>query len=164
MKNIKNLRPNKNSVYQQGLYTPVNPKKYIGDINNIIYRSSWERRFCQYCDMNPNITKWSSEAVCVKYWNPIDKKEHNYNIDYYIQVKKGDVLENWLIEIKPENQYALDKRPKEPTGNLTEKKIRSYNEKLKVWITNRAKFEAAKRFAEDRGYKFGAINEKFIMR
>jgi len=133
MKNIKNLRPNKNSVYQQGLYVPTNPKKYIGDINNIIYRSSWERRFCQ-------------------------------NIDYYIQVKKGDVLENWLIEIKPEDQYALDKRPKEPTGNLTEKKIRSYNEKLKIWITNRAKFEAAKRFAEDRGYKFGAINEKFIMR
>jgi hypothetical protein len=99
------------------------------------------------------------------YWNPIDKKEHKYFIDYYIQVKKpDDVLENWLIEIKPEDQYALHKRPKEPVGNLTEKKIRSYNEKLKTWITNRAKFEAATRFAESRGYKFGAINESFIMR
>ena len=55
-------------------------------------------------------------------------------------------------------------RPKEPIGNLTEKKIRSYNERLKTWITNRCKFEAATRFAEARGYKFGAINETFIMR
>jgi hypothetical protein len=165
MKNIKNLKPNKNSVYDQGFYRPQNPEKYIGDIHNIIYRSSWERKFCQYCDINPNITKWSSESLYTMYWNPIDKKEHKYFIDYYIQVKKpDDVLENWLIEIKPEDQYALHKRPKEPVGNLTEKKIRSYNEKLKTWITNRAKFEAATRFAESRGYKFGAINESFIMR
>ena len=159
---IKKLKPNGN--WKSGKYNPVNPEKYIGDIYNIIYRSSWERKFCQYCDINPNITKWSSESLYTMYWNPIDKKEHKYFIDYYIQVKKGDVLENWLIEIKPEDQYALHKRPKEPVGNLTEKKIRSYNLKLKTWITNRAKFEAATRFAESRGYKFGAINESFIMR
>jgi hypothetical protein len=165
MKNIKNLKPNKNIKYDQGFYIPNNPKKYIGDIHNIIYRSSWERKFCQYCDINPNILKWSSESLCVDYWNPVDKKEHKYYIDYYIQVKKlDDQIENWLIEIKPEDQYALHKRPKEPVGNLTEKKVRSYNEKLKTWITNRAKFEAATRFAESRGYKFGAINESFIIR
>jgi hypothetical protein len=159
---IKKLKPN--GKWKSGKYNPVNPLKYIGDINNIIYRSSWERKFCQYCDINPNITKWSSEPTGIPYWSPIDKKEHRYFVDYYIQVKKGDVFENWLIEIKPEDQYALNKRPKEPIGNLTEKKIRSYNEKLKIWITNRAKFEAATRFAESRGYKFGAINESFIMR
>ncbi len=159
---IKKLKPRGN--WKSGKYTPVNPEKYIGDIYNIIYRSSWERKFCQYCDVNPNITKWSSEPTGIPYWSPIDKKEHKYFVDYYIQVKKGEVLENWLIEIKPEEQYALHKRPKEPLGNLTEKKVRSYNEKLKTWITNRAKFEAATRFAESRGYKFGAINESFIMR
>ena len=164
MKNIKNLRPNKNSIYKQGLYNPINQNKYIGDTYNIIYRSSWEYKFCQYCDINPNIVKWSSEPTCIPYWSPIDKKEHKYFVDYYIQVQKGDSIENWLIEIKPEDQYALHKRPQEPVGNLTEKKIRSYNEKLKTWITNRAKFEAATRFAKDRGYKFGAINESFILR
>jgi len=166
MKSIKNLRPSKNSKYKQGLYAPLNPSKYIGDINNIIYRSSWERKFCQYCDTNPNILKWSSEPLSgIKYWSPIDKKEHTYFVDYYIQVKKLDgTIEDWLIEIKPENQYDINKRPKEPVGNLTEKKIRAYNQKLQIWITNRAKFEAATRFAESRGYKFGAINEKFIMR
>ena len=102
---IKKLKPNGN--WQSGKYTPVNPSKYIGDTYNIIYRSSWERKFCQYCDINPNITKWSSEPTGIPYWSPIDKKEHQYFVDYYIQVKKGEVLENWLIEIKPEDQYAL---------------------------------------------------------
>ena len=160
---IKKLRPN--GKWKSGKYVPTNPQKYIGDIHNIIYRSSWERKFCQYCDINPNIIKWSSEPLPIPYWSPIDKKEHKYFVDYYIQVKKADnTIENWFIEIKPENQYDINNRPKEPTGNITQKKIRSYNEKLKTWITNRAKFEAATRFAEARGYKFGAINESFIMR
>ena len=34
----------------QSKYTPMNPAKYKGDAKNIICRSSWEKRFCQYCD------------------------------------------------------------------------------------------------------------------
>lgn len=159
---IKKLKPD--GKWKSGKFVPQNPQKYIGDINNIIYRSSWERRFCQYCDINPNIIRWSSEPLGIPYWNPIDKKEHKYFVDYYIQVKKAnDVTEKWLIEVKPENQYDINMRPQEPTGNITEKKLRAYNQKLKTWITNRAKFEAATRFAETRGYRFGAINENFRM-
>lgn len=158
---IKKLKPS--DRYDWGKYYPVNPEKYIGDINNIIYRSSWERKFCQYCDSHPNILKWSSEPIVIPYWSPIDKKEHQYFVDYYIQVKKvDDTIENWLIEIKPENQYKLEKKPIFK-GEYTEKRIHDYNEKLKMWIINRAKFEAATRFAEARGYKFGAIDENFQM-
>lgn len=158
---IKKLKPN--GPWKSGKYYPANPEKYIGDTYNIIYRSSWEYKFCQYCDINPNITKWSSEPTCIPYWSPVDKKEHKYYVDYYIQVKKGDVYENWLIEIKPEDQYSLSSRPI-LEGNVTEKKLKNYNYKLKTWIINRAKFEAATRYAESRGYKFGAINEKFLLR
>jgi hypothetical protein len=158
---IKKLKPN--GPWKSGKYYPVNPEKYIGDTYNIIYRSSWEYKFCQYCDINPNITKWSSEPTCIPYWSPVDKKEHKYYVDYYIQVKKGEVYENWLIEIKPEDQYSLSSRPI-LEGNVTEKKLKNYNYKLKTWIINRAKFEAATRYAESRGYKFGAINEKFLLR
>ena len=158
---IKKLKPS--GPWKSGKYYPVNPGKYIGDTYNIIYRSSWEYKFCQYCDINPNITKWSSEPTCIPYWSPVDKKEHKYYVDYYIQVKKGDNYENWLIEIKPEDQYSLASKPI-LEGNVTEKKLRNYNHRLKTWIINRAKFEAATRYAESRGYKFGAINEKFILR
>jgi glutaredoxin len=157
---IKKVKPS--GEWKSGKYVPVNSSKYIGDINNIIYRSSWERKFCQYCDLKPEILKWSSEPASVKYWNPVDKKEHTYHMDFYIKVKKGENQEDWFIEIKPESQYALDKKPEEIKGQLTEKKVRSYNERMRIWITNRAKMEAAKRYAESIGYKFGTIDEKFL--
>lgn len=159
---IKKLKPS--SKYLHGKYQVINPQKYIGDIYNIIFRSSWEKRFCYYCDSNPNIIKWSSEPIAIKYWNPIDKKEHEYHVDYYIQVKKTDgSTQDWLLEVKPKSQYSLKEKPVFE-GRVTEKRIRAYNEKLKIWITNRAKFEAATRFAEARGYKFGTIDETFQFR
>ena len=39
-------------------YKPNHPKKYKGDYTNIICRSSWERRFCAWCDLNENIIEW----------------------------------------------------------------------------------------------------------
>ena len=159
---IKKVKPSGN--YKSGLYVPANPGKYIGDINKIIFRSSWEKKFCIYCDTNADIIKWSSEPVCINYWNPVDKKEKTYNLDYFIQVHKGDgELENWFIEIKPKNQYALDQKP-EIKGQHTEKKLKAYNDKMKIWITNRAKMEAGKRYAESRVYKFGTINEDFLFK
>ena len=159
---IKNLKPNDN--YKNGKYQPQHPEKYIGDAYNIIYRSSWELKFCQYCDLNAKILKWSSESVKIEYWNPVLKKTQNYYPDYYILVAQPDGSEQkWLIEIKPSSQYQLDKKP-EMKGRITDKKLKEYNDKLKMWIVNRAKFEAAVRFSEGIGYKFGAIDEKFLFK
>ena len=36
-------------------YHPSFPNKYKGNANNIICRSNWERKFCKWCDSNPNI-------------------------------------------------------------------------------------------------------------
>ena len=30
----------------KSLFKPTKPRKYKGDVSNIICRSSWERRFC----------------------------------------------------------------------------------------------------------------------
>lgn len=159
---IKKLKPN--GKFKSGKYYPQNPEKYIGDSYNIIFRSSWESRFCQYCDMNPNILKWSSEPVSIEYWSPIDKKTHKYHPDYYIKVKKVDgTTEDWILEIKPEKQYSIHKKPV-LEGRITEKKLKSYNDQMKVWIVNRAKFEAAMRFAKSIGYRFGTIDETFILK
>ena len=40
-------------------YKPENPLKYLGNPNNIICRSLWERKFCKYLDKNDNIIKWA---------------------------------------------------------------------------------------------------------
>ena len=50
----------------KGIYRPSNPKKYKGDSKNIIYRSLWERKFMNYCDLNENILEWASE----EFWIP----------------------------------------------------------------------------------------------
>ena len=160
MTDIKKVKPN--GGYKSGKYDPRNPDKYIGDIHNIIYRSSWELRFCTYCDTNESIIKWSSEPLTIKYINPLDKKEHEYNVDFYIKVIKASGEEQeWIIEIKPESQT---KKPIYEGANMTLGKLKSYNHNMQIWITNQAKFKAAKEWAEKRGYRFGVIDENFLFK
>ena len=42
--------------HHQGKFKPQNPEKYKGDPMNIIFRSSWERIFCNWCDKNSKIS------------------------------------------------------------------------------------------------------------
>ena len=49
----------------KGIYKPTNPKKYVGNPNNIVYRSLLERKFMLYCDRNPDITYWASEELAI---------------------------------------------------------------------------------------------------
>lgn len=157
---IKKLKPN--DKYVNGKYNPSNPSKYIGDINCIIFRSSWEFRFCQYCDLEPRILKWSSEPISIEYWSPIDKKNHRYHPDYYIKVLKTDgTTEDWILEVKPKHQYRKELKP-QLVGKVTEKKLKAYNDQMTTWITNRCKFDAATRYAQSIGYKFGAVDESFV--
>ena len=130
MTDIKKIKPN--GDYKSGLFVPLNPEKYIGDVHNIICRSSWEFRFCKYCDTNERIAKWSSEPLVIPYYNPLDKKDHKYNVDFYMKVIQDDGDEKeWIIEIKPEIQH------KKPLleGNATLSKLKSYNHKIHIWIT-----------------------------
>ena len=55
---------------KKSLFKPAFPKKYKGNTNNIICRSSWETKFCNYCDLNENILEWASEEFYIKYVSP----------------------------------------------------------------------------------------------
>jgi hypothetical protein len=175
MSKIKNLKPNINSKYMQGYFKPTNPEKYIGDSMQIIFRSSWELRFMNWVDLHPNISKWAGEEIKIPYINPCAKlvngqyqpAQHNYYVDFFITVKKEESVQSWLIEIKPrmqvptsEQMLRLSKMITE--GNKTDKKINRYNRELKTLLVNRAKFLAAKKFAEERGCKFAICDEKFL--
>tara|TARA_A100001015_G_C14629218_1_gene570967 strand:+ start:370 stop:684 length:315 start_codon:yes stop_codon:yes gene_type:complete len=86
-------------------YKPSNPEKYQGNPNNIICRSSWERRFCVWCDRNENIISWASEEFSIPYLSPIDKRVHRYFPDYIIKVKeKNNKVKNYVVEVKPKKQ------------------------------------------------------------
>jgi hypothetical protein len=155
---IKNLKPQKNSRFKQGYFSCRNPEKYLGDVNKIIYRSSWEFKFCSSVDINPSVVKWGSEPTPIPYVSPIDNKIHKYFVDFFVVIEKDGVRESWLLEVKPASQI------KKPVleGNHTVKKLQSYNWALKTFIVNRAKFEYATKYAEERGMKFAICTETFF--
>ena len=133
----------------KGIYKPTNPKKYVGNPNNIVYRSLLERRFIVYCDTNPGIVQWASEELPIRYYNPIDKKYHRYFVDFIIKTDKNKKM---LIEIKPSRQITRPKPPK--------KKTRSYMRESFEFIKNQAKWKAATAYAEDNNAVFKIITEK----
>jgi len=133
----------------KGLYKPTNPKKYVGNPNQIVYRSLLERRFMRYCDLNPDIEYWASEELPIRYYNPLDKKYHRYFPDFIIKTIKND---KFVIEIKPSRQTAKPKTPK--------KKTKSYMRESFEYIKNQAKWKAATAYAEDNGAVFKIITEK----
>ncbi len=158
--NIKNLVPRKDSPYKQGYYNLVNPAKYIGDPNKIIFRSSWERKFAVYCDSNERIVAWSSEPLQIPYMHPIEREIKPYNVDFYVKLQIGDnMYRDFLVEVKPSRQL---KQPHQPTGRVTEKRLAAYTEQMKAYLINVAKFNAAKQYAEGRGWEFIVVTESFI--
>jgi hypothetical protein len=159
MAGIKSNKPTHKSKYRQGYYKLSDPEKYIGDPTKIIYRSSWEYRFCVYCDTNEKVEKWSSEPLGIKYMSPIDGKEHTYYIDFYMRVVEEESVNDYLVEVKPSASLI---KPILEGKKITTNKIKNYNHALQTWIVNRAKFAAAKHFAEGRGYKFIIVTEEFL--
>lgn len=141
------------STYQ-GKVKLVNEDKYVGDPSNVVYRSSWERFFSVYLDMNDNVTKWGSEEIVIPYFYPVDGKTHRYFPDYFIEFKNGKKL---IVEIKPfkETQEPVLKKG----GNK-----KTYADALATYIKNCAKWEAAKEFCDDRGWSFRVFTENELAR
>ena len=133
----------------RGLYRPTNPKKYVGNTKQIVYRSLLERRFMRYCDLNEDIVYWASEELPVRYYNPLDKKYHRYFPDFVVKTVNN---EKFMIEIKPSRQVAKPKPPK--------KKTKSYMRESFEYIKNQAKWQAAKSYCDDNGMQFKVITEK----
>jgi|TARA_B000000609_G_scaffold127695_1_gene101735 hypothetical protein len=133
----------------QGLYKPTNPKKYVGDVKKVVYRSLLERRFMRYCDLNDNVLFWASEELPIRYFNPIDKKYHRYFPDFVVKMSTN---KKYMIEIKPSRQVSKPKPPK--------KKTKSYMRESFEYIKNQAKWQAAQSYCEDNGLEFKLITEK----
>lgn len=133
-------------------YIPSYPKKYKGNPNNIICRSSWERKFCRWCDLNENILEWGSEEFWIPYLSPVDNKVHRYFPDFIIKVREssGDI-KTYVIEVKPKKQTMPPKQKSRVT--------QSYLYEAKTYAVNQAKWKAAKEFCADRLIEFKIITE-----
>lgn len=105
-------------------------------------------------DTNSGVLQWSSEEIVIPYRSPIDGKMHRYFPDFWIKTRDiNGVVSETLIEVKPfKETYA-------PALNKGKPNKRYLNEVYK-WGINEAKWDQAKKYCQDRNWKWQIITER----
>ena len=144
----------------KGKYKVRNRGKYVGAVDNVVYRSSWERRFMVYADTNSKVIRWNSEELVIPYKSPFDGKIHRYFPDFWIEVQdeKTGKINNIIIEVKPKAQCMEPKKPK------TVRSKYRYLRDLKTWKINEAKWQVAREFCDDRKWQFKLLTEEHLVK
>ena len=115
------------------------------------YRSSWEYTFCTFCDNNPAVIQWASEAITIPYRNPVSGKNTIYIPDFLVVYEdKNQKKHTELIEIKPSTEVTMES-------------AKSYRDKLMVAI-NMAKWAAADAWARANNIRFRVVTEYDIFK
>jgi len=136
-------------------YIPKNPEKYIGNVDNIICRSNWERKMCKYLDFNENVIKWASEEFSLPYYSNVDHKWHRYFPDFLCEIKnKENKIKTYMIEVKPLKQT---KQPENKNG-------KKYLTEMARYSINKSKWTAAKKLCDENGWVFKIITEKELFK
>ena len=136
------------SKYSQGKFQIQNPDKYVGN-KTPTYRSSWEFVFMQFCDNNPSIINWASEAVRINYRNPLTGKNTIYVPDFLITYQDANGAQRAeLVEVKPKKETTL-----EGAKNIRDQASA---------ILNMAKWEAARAWCRAHGMTFRVVTEDMI--
>lgn len=142
--------------FRTGKYHLQHPEKYMGNANNVVYRSSWELRMNRFLDNNTQILKWSSEEIKIPYLHPLDGRVHHYFPDYYIEYinKDGEVVQE-MVEVKP---LAQTTAPKKSRGKSN--KTALYESQ--TFAINQAKWKYAMAWCEKRNIRFRVLTEKSL--
>jgi hypothetical protein len=133
-----------------------NPQKYLGDIRQLKYKSSWEEEAFKVCDNNPYILEWGYEIIDILYVIPSIKtmgklQVKKYKPDLYVVVQnENGTVNKKLIEIKPFKQT---------------KKSRSRNPRIKlqedyIHGINTLKWNAAVEWCKERNIEFLVVTER----
>lgn len=137
------------SKYAQGKFQIKNPEKYVGN-KTPTYRSGWEFVFMQFCDNNPSIIQWASEAIHINYRNPLTGKNTIYVPDFLIiYIDKSGQKHAEVIEVKPTKETTLEAAGKSVKAQAAA-------------ILNMAKWEAARAWCKSHGLSFRVVTEKEI--
>lgn len=140
-----------------GDFKPLNPEKYRGNINDIIFRSSYELAAFKFCDSEPAIIMWNSEEEIIPYMNPRTGRQSRYMMDLKIWTADPETgeLKITLVEIKPLTQTRPPRK-----GN---KKDETYMRECATWAVNSAKWEATERYCAERGWAFVKWTEEELV-
>lgn len=140
------------SKFTQGIYKVKNKSKYKGNVNNVIYRSSWELSYLSRLDGDDNVLSFSSEEMIIPY-RDLNGKIRRYFVDFWVKRKVGDQIIEELIEIKP---YRETIPPVITESQKTKTKLRA----ILTWDINQRKWQAAKKYCDSKGWEFRIVTEK----
>jgi hypothetical protein len=132
-------------VHLKGKFIPKHPEKYQGDARNIIFRSSWEFKVMRSLDSNPKVTKWASEEQAIPYMHPITGGLHRYFPDFLVEITENGKKRHLVLEVKPLHETKL------PKGKS--------KKAIATFAINQRKWEAAKRWCDQKGYEFRILTE-----
>lgn len=136
----------------KGKFTSLkNPHKYVGNIDNITYRSHWERCAFRWADENPNVAEWASEEIIIPYQHPIKGTRSRYYPDLFLKMSDGLMR---LIEIKPKSQTI---KPTEPS-----RKTKKYLNEVATWVINQEKWKEATEIAKRNNFTFEIWTEETL--
>jgi hypothetical protein len=136
------------SKYAQGKFQIKNSEKYVGN-KTPTYRSGWEFTFMQFCDNNPSILQWASEAIHIPYRNPFTGKNTIYVPDFLIvYVDKNGQKHAEVIEVKPSKETTMET-------------AKSMRDKAMVAL-NSAKWSAANAWCKMNNLTFRVVTENQI--
>ena len=135
-----------------GKYKVHNKAKYVANLQEVVYRSSWELKYMKYLDRHPSVLEWASENVIIPYYNQIEKKTRRYFVDFYVKIQNPEgEIKKYIIEVKPKRQCV------EPKVQRTKNK--KYIREVMEYAKNQAKWGAAKEFCKDRMMEFKILTE-----
>lgn len=141
------------SRYHQGLFRPKNPKKYLGNPSEIVYRSFLEFKVMRFFDLSSSVIQWFSEEIAIPYLSPKDNRIHRYFPDFYCKIKTKEGIKKYLIEVKP---YIQTLEPKQ------KKNKKRYLQEVITYGINQAKWESAKEYCKKKNWEFKILTEKDI--
>lgn len=137
----------------KGKFKPLHPEKYRGNLDNIVFRSLWERQVMKQFDEHPSVISWGSESFPIPYLFEVDGKVHNYWPDFIVEIKEdsGKIVK-YIVEVKPYHETI----PPVPG----KKKSKTYTDQVLTWLKNSAKWREAEAFCKKNDMKFIKLTER----
>ena len=143
------------SRFRQGVFKLQNPKKYVGDPNQVFFRSNLEKRFMKIFDEQPAILNWASEEMVIEYFSKLDQKVRRYFPDFVLKIiDKNDNVRTLIVEIKPKSQTI----PPQSKGK------KRYITEMMAWQVNSDKWQHADAYCRKKGYEFWVLTEDHLKR
>lgn len=104
-------------------------------------------------DRSDSVESWNSEGVVIDYYDPVRGKNRRYFVDFVARIRdRHGVVRTWLIEIKPAKECV-------PPVRRKHMKEKTFLAESCTYITNQAKWAAARDFCAKQGWVFKVFTE-----